>query len=76
LAVPLQSHRAGFDQQLARLAANGKAQEIEAFVEADDARLGLVEGQPLGRQPSGQPGLDLFSLLPGVAQGDQVVRRT
>jgi hypothetical protein len=36
-------------------------------------RLVLVEGQSPGRQPCGEPRLGLFGLVPGVAQGDQVV---
>jgi hypothetical protein len=51
-----------------------KPEELESFfVEACDAGLGLVEGQASGRQPCGQPHLDLLGLLPGVAADDQVV---
>ena len=36
--------------------------EVEAFAEGDDTRLVLVEGQAPGRQPLGEPGLDLERL--------------
>ena len=73
---PDPSHRrlARFDQQLAvdsRRTVN--PEEVEAVIEGDDARLVLVEGQTPGRQPLGQPCLDLFGLVPGVTQGDQIV---
>ena len=55
------------------VAADGETQEVEALLEGDDARLVLVEGQSPGRQPCGEPRLDLFGLLPGVAQGDEVI---
>ena len=63
----------GLISSLPPIAADVEPQEVEAFVEGDDARLVLVEGQTPGRQPAGQPRLDLFGLLPGVTQGDQVV---
>jgi hypothetical protein len=50
--------------------ADVESQEVEALIEADDARLVLVERQTSGYQPAGEPGLDLERLLPGVAQGD------
>ena len=43
------------------------------FIEGDDARLVLFEGQPSGHQPRGEPRLDLFGFLPGVAEGGQVI---
>ena len=43
------------------------------LAEGDDARLVLVEGKTPGRQPAGEPGLDLECLLPGVAEDDEVV---
>ena len=58
---PSQGRLARSDQQLAVIAADGEPQEVEALVEVDDARLVLVEGQPPGRQPLGQPCLDLFA---------------
>ena len=72
---PDPSHRrlGRFDQQLAVVAADGNPQEVKALVEGDDARLVLVEGQAPGRQPYGEPRLDLLGLVPGVAQGDEVV---
>ena len=45
-------------------------QEIETFFEGDDPRLVLIEGKTPGRQPAGEPGLDLERLLPGMAEGD------
>jgi hypothetical protein len=51
-----------------------KPEKLEPLiVEAHDAGLGLVEGQPSGRQPCGQLHFDLFGLLPGSAARDQVV---
>jgi hypothetical protein len=55
------------------IAADGNPQEVKALVEGDDARLVLVEGQAPGRQPRGEPRLDLLGFLPGMAAGDQVV---
>ena len=55
------------------IAADGNPQEVKALVEGDDTRLVLVEGQAPGRQPCGKPRLDLLGLVPGVAQGDQVI---
>ena len=74
---PDPSHRrlGRLDQQLAVVAADGETQEVEALLEGDDARLVLVEGQSPGRQPCGELRLDLFGLLPGVAQDDEVSRR-
>jgi hypothetical protein len=48
-------------------------EEIEAFIEGGDACLALVESQAPGGQPCGEPDLDLFGFLPGVAEDDQVV---
>jgi hypothetical protein len=68
------SRRGWLDQQLAAwIAAEAEPQEVESPGEGDNVCLVLVQGQaPLG-QPSGQPRLDLLSLLPGVAAGDKVV---
>src|SRR5450755_2164310 len=68
-----QGRFARFDQQLARLSADGAPEKVESVIEGDDARLVLVEGQTPGRQPSGEPCLDLFCLMPGVTQGDKIV---
>src|SRR6516162_324796 len=70
---PLDCRLARLDQQPAAVLADIEPEEVEALVEGDDARLVLVEGQAPGRQPAGEPCLDLFGLLPGVAEGDQVV---
>lgn len=61
------------DQQLGAHAADAEPQELEAFVEVDDARLVLIEDQPPGRQPLGQQRLDLLGLGLAVAQGDEIV---
>ena len=55
------------------VAADVEAKEVATLVEVDHAGLFLVEGQPPGQQPRGQPGLDLLGLLPGVAQGEHIV---
>jgi hypothetical protein len=55
------------------VAADVEAQEVATLVEVDHAGLFLVEGQPPGQQPRGQPRLDLLGLLPGVAQGEHIV---
>jgi hypothetical protein len=47
--------------------ADVKAEEVEAFAEGDDARLVLVESQSPGRQPGGEPCLDLLGLRAGCA---------
>ena len=44
------------------VAAGVYPQEVKALVEGDDARLVLVEGQAPGRQPFGEPCLDLKRL--------------
>ena len=48
-------------------------QEVTSPVCADDARLGLVERQAPGHEPFGQPCFDLFGLLAGVTQREQVI---
>jgi hypothetical protein len=50
-----------------------ESQEVEALIEGDDARLVLVEDQASGRQPCREPRLDLLGLVPGVAEGDEIV---
>src|ERR1035437_10572049 len=55
------------------LAADLVAQEVEPLRKVDDAGLGFIECQPSPLQPPGQPRLDLFGLLPGVAAHDQVI---
>jgi hypothetical protein len=64
---------ARFDQQLAAVAADVEPQEVDPVVEVDDAGLVFVEDQPSGRQPRGQPRLDLLGLLTGVTHGQQIV---
>jgi len=73
LPDPSDGRLARLDQRLAVVAADVESEEVEALVEADDARLVLVEGQTPGRQPAGEPGLDLERLLPGVAQDDEII---
>jgi hypothetical protein len=73
LPDPSDNGLAGFDEQLAMVAADGEPEKVESVVEVDNTRLVLVEGKTPGRQPHGQPCLDLFSFLPGVAEGDHVV---
>src|SRR5262249_18717798 len=68
-----QGRLAWADQQLGAEAADGESQEVEALVEGDDARLVLIESQSPGRQPLRQAYFDLFGLLLGSAQGDQIV---
>src|SRR6266508_3072594 len=50
-------------QQLAAEPADVEPQEVTALGEVDGARLVLVEDQTPGRQPRGQPRLDLLGLL-------------
>ena len=64
---PLDGGLAGFDEQLAVVAADVESQEVESLVEVDDARLVLVEGQTPGRQPFRQSPLDLVGLFQTVA---------
>jgi len=64
---------ARLDQQLAAVAADVESQEVKALVEADDARLVLVERQTPGRQPGGKLGLGLERVLSGVAVHDEIV---
>ncbi|MDH6115617.1 hypothetical protein P3T34_007832 [Kitasatospora sp. MAP12-44] len=70
---PLQGILARLDQQRAVVAADVEPQEVEAIVEVRYARLVLVEGQAPGRQPRGEPRLDLLGLVTAVAERDQVV---
>jgi hypothetical protein len=70
---PSDGRLARLDQRLAVVAADVESQEVEALVEGDDARLVLVEGKTPGRQPAGEPGLDLERLLPGVAADDEII---
>ena len=43
------------------------------LTEVNDVRLVFVEDETPGRQPFREPRLDLFGLLTGVAERDQVV---
>ena len=70
---PFHRRLARFDQQLAAVAADVESQEVHPVIEVDDAGLVFVEGQPPGRQPRGQLGLDLLGLLTGVTQGERVI---
>jgi hypothetical protein len=65
--------RAGFDDQLAVVAADGESQEVESVVEVDDPRLVLIEGKTSGRQPKSKLRLDLFGFLPGMAEHHHVI---
>ena len=49
------------------------AQEVEPLGEVHDPRLALVEGQPPGCQPLGEPRFDLLCLLLAVAEHRDVV---
>ena len=49
------------------MAADVESQKVEALVEGDDTRLVLVERKTSGRQPTGEPGLDLKRLSLRVA---------
>ena len=71
--IRLLGRLARLDQRLGAVPADVESQEVEALVEGDDARLVLVERQAPGRQPVGEPGLDLERLLPGVAEGDEII---
>jgi hypothetical protein len=46
---------------------------LNPLLEGDDARLVLVERETSGRQPAGEPSLDLERLLPCVAERDEIV---
>ena len=70
---PHQGRFARCDQQFAVVAPDGEPEEVAALIEADDARLVLVEGQPSRLQPDSQPRLDLVGLLTGVTQSQQNV---
>jgi hypothetical protein len=50
-----------------------ESQKVHALVKVRDLGLGLVEDQSPGRQPAGQPCLDLLGLLTGVAQREKIV---
>ena len=74
LPEPPDGRLARFDQQLEAVAADVEPQEVESFLtEVHDLRLVLVEDETPGRQPFREPRLDLFGLLTGVAERDQVV---
>ena len=65
---------ARLDQQFAvPVPANSETQEIKPCIEADNAGLGLVEGQTPGRQPPGQPVLHRFGLFPADTHDDQII---
>ena len=64
LPDPSDGRLARLDQQLAVIPADVESQEVKAFFEGDDARLVLVEGKASGRQPVGEPCLDLERLVP------------
>jgi len=70
---PFHRRLARLDQQLAAVAADVESQEVHPVIEVDDAGLVLVEHKAPGRQPRGQPRLDLPGLLTGVAECEQVV---
>jgi hypothetical protein len=55
------------------MATDIETEEVEAFFKGHNPCLVLVECQAPWFQPSGQPRLDLFGLLPGMAAGDHVV---
>ena len=63
---PFHGRLARFDQQLAAVAADVKSQEVHPVIEVDDGRFVLIEGKAPGRQPRGEPRLDLLGLLTGV----------
>jgi len=63
----------GFDQQLGSVAADVEPQEIEPLGQVHDPGLVLVDGKTPGLQPLGQPRLDLFGLLPGLAAHREIV---
>jgi hypothetical protein len=67
------AHLARFDQQLAVVAADVEPEEIAPLVEVGDPGLVLIEDQTPGRQPGGQPRLDLLGLLLTVTQRKQIV---
>ena len=70
---PPQRILARLGQQLAPVAADLEPQEVHPLIEVGDAGLGLVEGQPPGLQPPGEPLLDVLGLLTGVTQGEHIV---
>src|SRR4051794_9533039 len=70
---PLDGRLGRLDQQLsgAAVVAGVKPEEVKPFGQVHDAGLVLVERQPSGCQPRGEPLLDLLGLLPGVAKRHQ-----
>jgi hypothetical protein len=70
---PFHGRLTRFDQQLAAVAADVESQKVHPNVEVHHTGLVLVEGQTPGRQPLGQPCLDLFGLLTRVTQGHKVI---
>ena len=71
---PPDGRLARFDQQLKAVTADVESQEVESLLtEVSDLRLVLVEDETPGRQPFRELRLDLFGLLTGVAERDQVV---
>jgi hypothetical protein len=70
---PFHRRLARLGQQLAAIAPDVEPQEVDPVVEVRDAGLVLVEDQPPGFEPRGQPRLDLFCLFPRVAQRQQVI---
>ena len=70
---PSDGRLARLDQQLDTVPADVESEEVEALAEGDDTRLVLVERQTPGRQPVGEPRLDLERLLPGVTEGEEIV---
>jgi hypothetical protein len=74
LPEPPDGRLARFDQQLKAVTADVESQEVESLLtEVSDLRLVLVEDETPGRQPFRELRLDLFGLLTGVAERDQVV---
>jgi len=73
LPDPSDGRLAGADQRRGAVAADIEPEEVKALIEADDARLVLVERQTPGRQPCGEPRLDLERVLPGVAERDKII---
>ena len=74
LPEPLDGRWARRDQQLAvSVTADIEPQEIEPLGQVHDLGLVLVEDKTPGCQPSGEPGLGLLGLFPGVSTDDQVI---
>ena len=77
MTVPPDGRLARFDQQLGAVTADVESQEIESLLtKVNDLRLVLVEDETPGRQPFRELHLDLFGLLTGVAERDQVIGKT